>query len=81
MHLSSNQATSISFWLARECRLELYFKTGIFKRKNSTLKLPFVNSGTLKTGREHYFTRENEPAGSSNFCRTNDILTGVGVGI
>ncbi len=45
--------------------------------------MPFVNSGALKTGREHYFNfGKNEPNRSATFVGTsgNDILTGVGVG-
>jgi hypothetical protein len=43
-----------------------------------------VESGALKTGREHYFNfGKNEPNRSATFVGTsgNDILTGVGVGI
>ena len=42
-----------------------------------------VESGALKTGREHYFNfGKNEPNRSATFVGTsgNDILTGVGVG-
>ncbi len=45
--------------------------------------VPFVNSGALRTGREHYFNfGRNEPSRSATFVgsRSNDILTGVGVG-
>jgi hypothetical protein len=45
--------------------------------------VPFVNSGALRTGREHYFNfGKNEPSRSATFVgsRSNDILTGVGVG-
>jgi hypothetical protein len=45
--------------------------------------VPFVNSGALRTGREHYFNfGKNEPSRSATFVgsRSNDILTGIGVG-
>ncbi|MEG4068819.1 calcium-binding protein [Microcoleus sp. Pol11C2] len=45
--------------------------------------VPFVNSGNLRTGREHFFNfGQFEPARDATFVgtRTNDILTGVGVG-
>ncbi|MEG5036174.1 calcium-binding protein [Microcoleus sp. AT3-D2] len=45
--------------------------------------VPFVNSGNLKTGREHFFNfGQFEPARDATFVgtRTNDVLTGVGVG-
>ena len=45
--------------------------------------VPFVNSGALRTGREHYFNfGKNEPSRNATFVgtRSNDILTGVGVG-
>ncbi|MEG4343501.1 calcium-binding protein [Microcoleus sp. A003_D6] len=45
--------------------------------------VPFVNSGNLRTGREHYFNfGKNEPSRNATFVgsRSNDILTGVGVG-
>jgi hypothetical protein len=44
---------------------------------------PFVNSGALKTGREHYFKfGQFEQGRSATFVGSpgNDILTGVGVG-
>ncbi|MEG4328618.1 calcium-binding protein [Microcoleus sp. AT3-A2] len=45
--------------------------------------VPFVNSGNLRTGREHFFNfGQFEPARDATFVgtRTNDVLTGVGVG-
>lgn len=45
--------------------------------------VPSVNSGVLRTGREHYFNfGKNEPSRKATFVgsRSNDILTGVGVG-
>ncbi|MEG4963699.1 MULTISPECIES: calcium-binding protein [unclassified Microcoleus] len=45
--------------------------------------VPFVNSGALNTGRDHYFNfGKNEPARDATFVgtRSNDVLTGVGVG-
>lgn len=45
--------------------------------------VPFINNGALKTGRDHYFNfGKNEPARSATFVgsRSNDILTGIGVG-
>ena len=45
--------------------------------------LPVVQSGALKTGREHYFNfGKNEPSRSATFVGTsgNDILTSFGVG-
>ncbi len=45
--------------------------------------VPFVNSGNLRTGREHFFNfGKNEPARDATFVgsRSNDVLTGVGVG-
>ncbi len=45
--------------------------------------LPVVQSGALKTGREHYFNfGKNEPSRSASFVGTsgNDILTSFGVG-
>jgi len=45
--------------------------------------VPLVNSGALRTGREHYFNfGKNEPSRSATFVgtRSNDILTGIGVG-
>ncbi|MEG4025871.1 calcium-binding protein [Microcoleus sp. S13C4] len=45
--------------------------------------VPFVNSGALNTGRDHYFNfGKNEPSRDATFVgsSSNDILTGVGVG-
>lgn len=45
--------------------------------------VPFINNGALKTGRDHYFNfGKNEPAREATFVgsRSNDILTGIGVG-
>jgi hypothetical protein len=45
--------------------------------------VPSVNSGVLRTGREHYFNfGRNEPSRRATFVgtRSNDVLTGVGVG-
>ncbi|MEG4504051.1 calcium-binding protein [Microcoleus sp. F6_B4] len=45
--------------------------------------VPFVNSGNLRTGREHFFNfGQFEPARDATFVgsRSNDVLTGVGVG-
>ncbi|MEG3990222.1 calcium-binding protein [Microcoleus sp. S28C3] len=45
--------------------------------------VPFVNSGNLKTGREHFFNfGQFEPARDATFVgtRSNDVITGVGVG-
>ena len=45
--------------------------------------VPSINSGALRTGREHYLNcGKNEPSRSATFVgsRSNDILTGVGVG-
>ena len=51
--------------------------------KENTDIVPLVNSGSLRTGREHYFNfGKNEPSRSATFVgtRSNDILTGIGVG-
>ena len=51
--------------------------------------MPFVNSGALKTGRDHYFNfGKNEPNRSATFVGTRgndndsdrDVITGLGVG-
>lgn len=45
--------------------------------------VPFINNGALKTGRDHYFNfGKNEPGREATFVgsRSNDILTGIGVG-
>ncbi|MEG4301903.1 calcium-binding protein [Microcoleus sp. D3_18a_C4] len=45
--------------------------------------VPFINSGALRTGRDHYFNfGKNEPSRNATFVgsRSTDILTGVGVG-
>ena len=58
-----------------------FFEPGYLKGNPDIV--PFVNSGALRTGREHYFNfGKNEPDRSAAFVgsRSNDILTGVGVG-
>ncbi len=58
-----------------------FFETEYLK-KNPDI-VPFVNSGNLRTGREHYFNfGKNEPSRSATFLGTrgNDIVRGVGVG-
>jgi hypothetical protein len=45
--------------------------------------VPFINNGALKTGRDHYFNfGKNEPGREATFVgsRSNDIITGIGVG-
>lgn len=67
---------------AKEGRFGTSFFESEYLKKNPDL-VPFVNSGTLKTGREHYFNfGKNEPSRSATFVgsRTNDIITGIGVG-
>ncbi len=67
---------------AKEGRFGTSFLEPEYLKKNPDI-VPFVNSGALKTGREHYFNfAKNEPNRSATFVgsRTNDVLTGVGVG-
>ena len=67
---------------AKEGRFGTSFFEPEYLKKNPDI-VPFVNSGNLKTGREHYFNfGKNEPNRSATFVgsRSNDILTGVGVG-
>ncbi|XZN89008.1 MAG: calcium-binding protein [Microcoleus sp.] len=67
---------------AKEGRFGTSFFESEYLKKNPDI-VPFVNSGTLKTGREHYFNfGKNEPSRSATFVgsRTNDIITGIGVG-
>ncbi|WP_293127840.1 calcium-binding protein [Microcoleus sp. bin38.metabat.b11b12b14.051] len=67
---------------AKEGRFGTSFFEPEYLKKNTDI-VPFVNSGALKTGREHYFNfGKNEPSRSATFVgsRTNDVLTGVGVG-
>jgi hypothetical protein len=67
---------------AKEGRFGTSFFEPEYLRKNPDI-VPFINNGALKTGREHYFNfGKNEPARSATFVgsRTNDIVTGVGVG-
>jgi len=66
----------------KEGRFGTSFFESEYLKKNPDI-VQFVNSGTLKTGREHYFNfGKNEPNRSATFVgtRSNDILTGVGVG-
>jgi len=67
---------------SKEGRFGTSFFEPEYLKKNPDI-VPFVNSGALKTGREHYFNfGKNEPNRSATFVgsRTNDVLTGVGVG-
>ena len=67
---------------SKEGRFGTSFFEPEYLRKNPDI-VPFVNSGALRTGREHYFNfGKNEPSRSATFVgtRSNDILTGVGVG-
>ncbi len=67
---------------AKEGRFGTSFFEPEYLKKNPDI-VPFVNSGNLKTGREHYFNfGKNEPNRSATFVgsRSNDVLTGVGVG-
>ncbi|MBD1814109.1 calcium-binding protein [Microcoleus vaginatus DQ-U2] len=67
---------------AKEGRFGTSFFEPEYLKENPDI-VPFVNSGTLKTGREHYFNfGKNEPSRDATFVgsRSNDILTGVGVG-
>ncbi|WP_445246334.1 calcium-binding protein [Microcoleus sp. OTE_8_concoct_300] len=67
---------------AKEGRFGTSFFEPEYLRKNPDI-VPFVNSGNLKTGREHYFNfGRSEASRSATFVGTrgNDILTGIGVG-
>ncbi|MEO9123871.1 MAG: calcium-binding protein [Microcoleus sp.] len=67
---------------AKEGRFGTSFLEPEYLKQNPDI-VPFVNSGALKTGREHYFDfGKNEPSRSATFVgsRSNDVLTGVGVG-
>ncbi|MFS8120354.1 MAG: calcium-binding protein [Microcoleus sp.] len=67
---------------AKEGRFGTSFLEPEYLKKNPDI-VPFVNSGALKTGREHFFNfGKNEPNRSATFVgsRSNDVLTGVGVG-
>jgi len=67
---------------SKEGRFGTSFFEPEYLRENPDV-VPLVNSGTLRTGREHYFNfGKNEPSRSATFVgtRSNDILTGVGVG-
>jgi hypothetical protein len=67
---------------SKEGRFGTSFFEPEYLRENPDIA-PFVNSGALRTGREHYFNfGKNEPSRNATFVgtRSNDILTGVGVG-
>ncbi|MEP6490378.1 calcium-binding protein [Microcoleus vaginatus GB2-A3] len=67
---------------AKEGRFGTSFFEPEYLKENPDI-VPFVNSGNLKTGREHFFNfGQFEPARDATFVgtRTNDVLTGVGVG-
>jgi len=67
---------------SKEGRFGTSFFEPEYLKENSDI-VPSVNSGTLRTGREHYFNfGKNEPNRKATFVgtRSNDILTGVGVG-
>ncbi|HSF75916.1 MAG TPA: calcium-binding protein [Microcoleus sp.] len=67
---------------AKEGRFGTSFFEPEYLKKNPDI-VPFVNSGALRTGREHFFNfGQFEPARDATFVgsRTNDVLTGVGVG-
>ena len=67
---------------AKEGRFGTSFFEPEYLRENPEI-VPSINSGTLRTGREHYFNfGKNEPNRKATFVgsRSNDILTGVGVG-
>jgi hypothetical protein len=67
---------------SKEGRFGTSFFEPEYLRENPDI-VPLVNSGTLRTGREHYFNfGKNEPSRSATFVgtRSNDILTGIGVG-
>jgi hypothetical protein len=67
---------------AKEGRFGTSFFEPEYLKENLDI-VPFVNSGALKTGREHFFNfGKNEPNRSATFVgsRTNDVITGVGAG-
>jgi hypothetical protein len=67
---------------AKEGRFGTPFFEPEYLKQNPDI-VPFVNSGALRTGREHYFNfGKNEPSRKATFVgsRSNDVLTGVGVG-
>ncbi len=67
---------------AKEGRFGTSFFEPEYLKENPNI-VPFVNSGNLRTGREHFFNfGQFEPARDATFVgtRTNDVLTGVGVG-
>jgi hypothetical protein len=67
---------------SKEGRFGTSFFEPEYLRENPDI-VPLVNSGVLRTGREHYFNfGKNEPSRSATFVgtRSNDILTGIGVG-
>lgn len=68
---------------SKEGRFGTSFFEPEYLKQNPNL-LPFINSGALKTGRDHYFQfGQFEANRSATFVgtRSNDVLTGVGVGI
>jgi len=67
---------------AKEGRFGTSFFEPEYLKENPDI-VPLVNSGVLRTGREHYFNfGKNEPSRSATFVgtRSNDIVTGIGVG-
>ena len=67
---------------AKEGRFGTSFFEAEYLKENPDV-VPSVNSGVLRTGREHYFNfGKNEPSRNATFVgsRSNDILTGIGVG-
>ena len=67
---------------AKEGRFGTSFFESEYLSNNPDL-VPLVNSGALKTGREHYFNfGQFEPSRFATFFGTsgNDILTGLGAG-
>ena len=67
---------------SKEGRFGTSFFEPEYLRDNPDI-VPFVNSGALKTGREHYFNfGKNDPSRSATFIGSpgNDIITGAGVG-
>lgn len=67
---------------AKEGRFGTSFFEPEYLKQNPDI-VPFINSGALKTGRDHYFNfGKNEPNRDATFVgsRSNDVLTGVGVG-
>ena len=67
---------------SKEGRFGTSFFEPEYLRENPDI-VPFVNSGALKTGREHYFNfGKNEPNRSATFIGSpgNDMITGAGVG-